>query len=364
MTQVVVIGGGIVGISCARALQRAGAQVHLVHDGPLAGGATAAGMGHLIALDDRDSIARFTLRSLRLWDELDLPTATEAARCGCLWVAADEDEMAEAQAKQVRYRERGVETEICSASRLHELEPELAGDLVGGLLVPSDRVIYPPAAARWMWSDAEQHGASRSQARVTSVRPGAAALDDGKALEADWIVVATGDRMTDLVPSIPVAPRKGHVLITARSTAFVNHQVVELGYVRKAHGRDAESVACNVQPRVTGQVLIGSSRQLDEHDSAIEPRVLAKMLGAVARYFPDIGRLTALRAWTGMRAATPDGAPVIGIVEPGIAVAGGHEGVGITQAPATAELLCAQLLGTGLAVDASPFDPHRFGEAA
>lgn len=364
MNRVVVVGGGIVGIACARALARAGAKVRLVHDGPLAGGATAAGMGHLISLDDKEPIARFTLHSIRLWDAFDLPVDCEDARCGCLWVAADAPEMAEAEAKRERYAARGVAAELCDAGELRRLEPELATDLTGGLLVPSDRVIYPPRAAGYLWDDARDHGARRVPGRVVEVAPGLAVLEDRTRLEADWVVVATGDRVPELVSSIPVVPRKGHLLITSRATPFVRHQVVELGYVKKAHGLEAESVACNVQPRVTGQVLIGSSRQLDRRDPAVEPRILGKMLEAVARYFPRVGRLTALRAWTGMRAATPDGAPVIGVLEPGLAVAGGHEGVGITQAPATAELLCHRLLGTPTAVDGRLFDPHRFGVAA
>ena len=88
------------------------------------------------------------------------------------------------------------------------------------------------------------------------------------------------------------------------------------------------------------------------------------MLDAVARYFPRIGELDALRAWTGFRAATPDGAALIGILEPGLAVAGGHEGVGITQAPATGELIRDLLLGHQPTVDAAAFAPDRFGEAA
>lgn len=364
MTRVLVIGGGIVGIACARELALSGVDVRMVHDGPLAGGATAAGMGHLIALDDREPVARFTLRSLELWDGFDLPAACEATRCGCLWVASDEEEMAEAGEKLERYSERGVDAELCSSSRLRTLEPELAHGLAGGLLVPSDRVIYPPKAAEWMWTDAERHGATRTRGRIVSARPHAVTLEDATELEADWVLVATGDRMAQLVPSIPVVPRKGHLVITTRAAHFVNHQVVELGYVKKAHGRDPESFACNVQPRVTGQVLIGSSRQLDTSDPRIEPEVLARMLGAVARYFPGIARLTALRAWTGLRAATPDGAPVIGIVRPGLAVAGGHEGVGITQAPATAELVRDLILGAAPASDPSTFDPNRFGEAA
>jgi glycine/D-amino acid oxidase-like deaminating enzyme len=364
MTSAIVVGGGIVGIACARELARAGVRVQVFHDGPLAGGATAAGMGHLVALDDRDPVARFTLRSLELWDGFDLPAGCEDSRCGCLWVAADDEEMAEAGQKHARYLERGIATELCDARRLRQLEPELAPGLAGGLLVPSDRVIYPPRATEWFWHDAERHGATRQRDRVAAVDPGRVTLVHGTRVEADWVVVAAGDRLGRLVPSVPVVPRKGHLLITSRAPAFVNHQVVELGYVKKAHGQEAESVACNVQPRVTGQVLIGSSRQLGTRSSQVEPRILAKMLGEVARYFPRIHELGALRAWTGLRATTPDGAPAIGIVEPGLAVAGGHEGVGITQAPATAELLRDLLLERPSSLDASTFDPLRFGRAA
>jgi glycine/D-amino acid oxidase-like deaminating enzyme len=364
MNSAIVVGGGIVGIACARELARAGVRVQVFHDGPLAGGATAAGMGHLVALDDRDPVARFTLRSLELWDRFDLPASCEDSRCGCLWVAADDEEMAEAEAKHARYAGHGVTTELCDARRLAELEPELATGLTGGLLVPSDRVIYPPRATSWLWDDAQRHGAVRQRDRVVAVEPGRVTLVHGTRVEADWIVVAAGDRMARLVPSIPVVPRKGHLVITSRAATFVRHQVVELGYVKKAHRQDAESVACNVQPRVTGQVLIGSSRQLGTRDPRIEPGMLARMLEEVGRYFPRIHELEALRAWTGLRATTPDGAPVIGVVEPGLAVAGGHEGVGITQAPATAELIRDLLLGRPPAVDAVSFDPRRFVEAA
>ena len=161
MSRVVVVGGGIVGIACARELAAAGSEVVLVHEGPLAGGATAAGMGHLIALDDRDPIARFTQRSLDLWREMALPADCEVLDCGCLWVAADAEEMAEAEAKHTRYADRGVETRVCSAAELRELEPALAPDLAGGLLVPSDRVIYPPRAAAFMWEEAAGNGATR-----------------------------------------------------------------------------------------------------------------------------------------------------------------------------------------------------------
>ena len=75
-----------------------------------------------------------------------------------------------------------------------------------------------------------------------------------------------------------VRPRKGHLAITERDRPLIRHQVAELGYFRSAHGPNQSSVAFNVQPRTAGQTLIGSSRQFGEHDSAIDPDILGRML--------------------------------------------------------------------------------------
>ena len=73
-----------------------------------------------------------------------------------------------------------------------------------------------------------------------------------------------------LTPGLAIRPRKGHLVITDRHPGFVTHQLLELGYLKSAHGSDAASVAFNVQPRATGQLLIGSSRQYDVEDPAVD----------------------------------------------------------------------------------------------
>jgi len=336
----------------------------LVHDGPLGGGATAAGMGHLIALDDQGPSAQLTDRSLAQWHAAELPDDCEYVRCGCLWVAADGEEMAEARAKAERYRGRGIAAEVVGPDDLGRLEPELSPGLAGGLLVPSDAAIYAPRAAAWLWRRARLAGARRQTGRVARVEPRTARLEDGSVLEGDWIVVAAGDRSPGLLPGLPIRPRKGHLVITQRHPGFVRHQVIELGYVKSAHGRGLESVACNIQPRCTGQVLIGSSRQLDRDDPVAEPAILRRMLERATVFFPRLAELTAIRVWTGLRATTPDGVPIVGVLEDGLAVATGHEGLGITQAPGTARLLRHCLFADAPDLDPEPYRPQRFGEVA
>jgi glycine/D-amino acid oxidase-like deaminating enzyme len=151
-------------------------------------------------------------------------------------------------------------------------------------------------------------------------------------------------------------------VITDRAPGLIRHQVVELGYVKRAHDVGTDSVAFNVQPRATGQVLVGSSRQIDVTSPAVEPKLLETMLARCFDYLPRLATVPAIRAWTGLRAATPDGLPLVG---PWPAIAGlwlatGHEGLGITTAPATAEGLVAGLLGRDAVVDPAPWLPARF----
>src|SRR5205085_10849851 len=109
-----------------------------------------------------------------------------------------------------------------------------------------------------------------------------------------------------LTPGLPIRPRKGHLAITDRYPGLVSHQILELGYLKSAHGSQQDSVAFNVQPRATGQLLVGSSRQFDVESPEVDRGILARMLRRAIEYMPALAGVSVLRAWTGLRAATPD----------------------------------------------------------
>jgi glycine/D-amino acid oxidase-like deaminating enzyme len=172
-------------------------------------------------------------------------------------------------------------------------------------------------------------------------------------------VNAAGAEAVRLMPELPIAPRKGHLVITDRYPGLLRHQVVELGYLKSAHTMTAESVACNVQPRTTGQLLVGSSRELVGWDASINRPLRARMLRRAAEFVPALRELRALRTWTGFRPATPDSLPLIGRWEDGLYVAAGHEGLGVTTAPATGRLIADLALGRAPVLDPLPFNPRR-----
>ena len=361
---VLIAGAGIVGAACALECMASGLSVTVVEPAVVGGGATAAGMGHVVVMDDSEAQFQLTNYSEALWHELapQLPDDCEYLPCGTMWVAADEEEFQEVLRKHQFYSSRNVVSHVLDGLALAEAEPKLRRGLAGGLLVPGDCVVYAPCVARYLLEQAEKHGAKVLVGpRVTAMEEGRATLSDGSSLTAGLLVNATGTAARDLVPGLDIQPRKGHLLITDRYPGFVRHQLIELGYLKSAHSLTSDSVAFNVQPRLTGQLLIGSSRQYGREDEAVDYPILSRMLRRAVEYMPELTGIAGIRVWTGFRAATVDKLPLIGRA-PGFSrvyIASGHEGLGITTALGTAKLLVDQILNRPSVIPAGPYRAER-----
>ena len=361
---VVVVGAGIVGAACADELAHRGLQVAVVDRDIVGSGATAAGMGHIVVMDDSDAQFALTRYSQQLWQELrsTLPDNVEYDQCGTIWVAADEEEMVEVCRKQDYYGKRRVPTEVLDARALQSLEPNLRSDLAGGLLVPEDGVLYPPCAARFLMDRAQEHGVKvRLDVTVAQIGQGQVEFTDGSKILAEVIVNAAGASAPELTPGLEIQKRKGHLVITDRYPGFVRHQLVELGYLKSAHSLSGDSVAFNVQPRRTGQILIGSSRQYGAEHKAVDNFMLVRMLQRAQEYMPGLAQMSTVRTWTGFRAATPDKLPLIGqsTGDKTVFLATGHEGLGITTSLGTARLLADQITGNKSEIPVEPYLPSR-----
>ncbi len=360
---VLVVGAGIVGAACADALSAEGLSVEVLESRFAGAGSTAAAMGHVVVMDDSEAQFALTELSRRLWTELsaEMPGSCEDEQTGTLWIASDSEEMEHVGKKAAFYRQRGVEAEELSARELAAEEPNLRPGLAGALRVPADRVLYPVNAARWLLERACQRGAARREG-VEVVTIGARRVETRRgALEAGAVVNAAGAAAPLLTPGLPIVPRKGHLVITDRYPGFCRHQLVELGYLKSAHTPSPESIAFNLQPRATGQMLLGSSREFVGFDASIHRRVLGRMVRRALEFVPALAGLSAVRAWAGFRPATPDNLPLIGPLEeqPGLYVAAGHEGLGITTALGTARLLADSILHRKSPIDPSPYLPSR-----
>lgn len=363
-SDVVVIGAGLVGTMTALGLSEAGARVTLIEADFPGGGSTGAAMGHIVAMDDSPEQLALCAHSRRRWGQLaaTLPVSGEIDRCGTLWIATDEAELDAGRDRAITYAAQQVAAEVVDARALVELEPHLRDGLAGGLLVPGDAVCYPPAIARALSERVAAAGTVvMRRERVSSLAAHGVHFADGSRLAAGAIVVAAGVGSSSLVPGLPIVPRKGHLVITDRHPGVVRHQLVELGYMQSAHTFGAASVAFNVQPRRTGQLLIGSSRELVGFDAAINHQLLGSMLRRAAGFLPRLRGARALRTWVGFRPATADKLPLIGPWPEidGVWIAAGHEGLGITMSTGTADLIVAGILGSEPPVDPAPFLPDR-----
>ncbi|MEQ7919299.1 FAD-binding oxidoreductase [Xanthomonas sp. WHRI 1810A] len=358
---VIIIGGGIIGAACADALASRGLEV-LVLDGQRPA-ATAAGMGHLVVLDDNPAELALGEYSVRLWRELasQMPDDCALRQNGTLWLACNDAEMAEAERKQAVLRDHGVACEVLGPQAVAAAEPALRAGLSGGLRVSGDCILYAPNAARWLLQR-QAKGVTQRVAHVIDVQGNRVQLAGGERLTASAVVLASGLYARELCPDLPLQAKKGHLLITERYPIQITHTLVELGYVTSAHNSAGPSVAFNAQQRPTGQLFIGSSRQFDNHDPAIDAAMLGRMLRRASEFLPGLGEMNGVRSWTGFRSASPDGQPLIGEhpLQPGLWLAVGHEGLGVTTATGTAQLLAAQLLRTPLPLDVTPFLPERF----
>jgi glycine/D-amino acid oxidase-like deaminating enzyme len=361
VADVIIIGGGIIGAACADELASQGLHVCVLDCQRPA--ATAAGMGHLVVLDHSPAELALGEYSVRLWRELapQMPENCAMRNNGTLWLACNEEEMAEAERKHAALSEFGLACELMSGAALAEAEPSLRYGLLGALRVTGDGILYAPNAARWLLQRQPER-VHQQHAEVVEVQGNRVRLVDGQWLHADAVVLANGIHARDLCPDLPLQAKKGHLLITDRYPIQITHTLVELGYVTSAHKGNGPSVAFNVQQRPTGQLFIGSSRQFDNEDPAIDAAMLGRMLRRAMDFLPDLGQMNGIRSWTGFRSASPDGQPLIGEhpEQPGLWLAVGHEGLGVTTATGTAKLLAAQLLRTPPPLELDAFLPQRF----
>ena len=212
---VVIVGAGIVGAACADEFARRGMRVAVVDRDVVGGGATAAGMGHIVVMDDSEAQFALTRYSQQLWQALrpELPDDVEYEQCGTIWVAADEEEMAEVRRKResitaARRSDARCSTRSESASTLSRT---CAREWPVGCWFAEDAVLYPPCAAR------VSHGArAEARSRASSGLVGRAdgtrtrpTLSDGAEIAGRIIVNAAGAWAPELTPELRSRSARG-----------------------------------------------------------------------------------------------------------------------------------------------------------
>ncbi len=379
---VIIVGAGIVGAACARALAMAGLSVLVLDRGTTAGGTSSACEGNLLVSDKGPGhelvLAQF---ASRLWtttatdlrEELgEAFPSIEFDRKGGLVVATTPQGADALLAFAATQRGAGVDARVVDRVETFELEPDLNPAITSAVFYPEDAQVQPTIATEALMASARMHGARLLENTAVT---GALLDGDGSlvgvttatgAHRARHVLIAAGPWSGDVAGqmglNLPVRPRRGELLVTSRMRHRIFHKVYDADYVGAVESNDsALQTSSVVESTAGGTVLIGSSRQQVEFDSSLRVDVLSQVAAKALRLFPFLSTAAVMRSYGGFRPFMPDHLPAIGEDPrmPGLWHASGHEGAGIGLSLATAELLRDLILGRTPAVDPLPYSPAR-----
>jgi glycine/D-amino acid oxidase-like deaminating enzyme len=372
---VIIIGSGVVGASCAYELALAGLRVLVIDRGGLASGTTASGEGNILVSDKppgpeldlaRASIARWADYAA----ELSEPFEYEPK--GGVVVATEPTDRLPLADLVARHRDAGVAAQLLDGRELRQLEPHLAPDLELGAHYPDDAQVQPVLASSALLADARRLGVELRPGcevlgfehdafgRLVAVRTSQGSFGAGAFVNAagPWSTAVARLAGSDL----PVRPRRGHLLVTVPVGPLVRHKVYEADYLSTLTADTTEAqVSAVVESTPSGTILLGSSRELAGFDTTVDLEVVRRIAARARRLFPVLADVDLLRVYTGLRPWVPDHLPIIG-EDPhvrGLWHATGHEGAGIGLAPATGQLIRAGITDTPAPVDPLPFRVAR-----
>ena len=372
-SDVLVIGGGIIGLVTAwRAAQRGFATA--VVDPEPGGGAAQVAAGMLAAVTElhygEQTLLGLNLASARRYPdfaaELTDLTGHDLGyrRCGTLAVAMDADDRAHLRDLHALQRQSGLESEWLSGRECRRLEPMLAPGVRGGLRVDGDHQIDPRRLARALVAACERAGVTFHRTwteRLDVVRDRATGVTttDGTELGADQVVLAAGSlsgRLAGVPDQVlpPVRPVKGQVLrltVPQRYAPFLSRTV-------RAMVRGSQVY---LVPRESGELVVGATSEELGWDTTVTAGGVYELLRDAHELVPGITELPLTETRAGLRPGSPDNAPLLGPTAlDGLLLATGHYRNGVLLTPVTGDAL-AHALATGeLPDEARPFTPKRF----
>ena len=371
----IVIGAGVVGACCALALTNAGLKVLIIDRGPVASGTTGAGEGNIL-VSDKEPSAELTLaiRSRDLWFEIDtdIGGGFELEAKGGVVVSRSAKGISDLKRLSALQKVNGVEVIELDGAGLRKIEPHLSESVDYGVLYPGDAQCQPMLAAAQIIRAVKKRGGSFIQGEnVVKINANAGSITgvttDKNQYVSPIIINATGTwagEIAKLAGSyLPIMPRRGFILVTSPAPKIVHHKVYDADYVANVASSDADlQSAAVVEGTASGTILIGASRERVGFKGDMDISILRQLARQAISLFPVLADIQLLRAYRGFRPYAPDHLPIIGpdknIV--GLWHAAGHEGAGIGLAPATGDLIAAQITGRTPFMDPSAFSPDRF----
>lgn len=369
-TDVAVIGGGLIGLSIAWRLARAGRTVTVLERETIGAGASLAATGMLAPAAEHepgsDPLLPLALDSLRLWPGFRDALEAESGRTidyradGTLVLAVGRDEVERLRFRYDLQRRSGLDATWLPGSEVRRLEPGLRPSVTAGIHCPLDHQVDPRLVMEALTEACRRAGVilvertavttlDWSGGRVTGIRAG------DRVVAAETVILASGAWSGEggLLPdalALPVRPLKGQSL-ALRTTARTG-TLARMVWTEQVH----------MAPKSDGQLIVGATVE----DCGFRPGVTAgglyALLEGARRVLPGIEEMEVEAVWSGYRPTSDDDAPILDTIAPGLVAATGHHRNGYLLAPITAEAIAALVLHGALPEVARPFTRLRFGQ--
>lgn len=374
MTDCVIIGGGVIGLSIARELAGRGLRVEVLarERGRDTASWAAAGIFPPAPADaaaspgDRltawsDALHRHWAEELREETGID----TELRRCGGLHVGASDAGLERLAATAEAWRQRGARCDWLTAAEIRAREPALTpaietGGIRAGFFLPDEMSLRPPRHLEALLASCRQRGVTVTPAEVRGIeqRSGAVAgvVTDAGVVRASAYCFAAGAWSGEVAASLGLA----------LETRPIRGQIVLLRLPRQVLGRVVNFGIDYLVPRDDGRLLVGSTIEDAGFAATTTPEAVARLLDVARRLLGALPEATVEQAWAGLRPGSVDGLPTIGRIPDfdNAFIAAGHFRAGLHQSTGTAVLVADLVSGTPPTVDPTPFSPCRPGKTA
>lgn len=345
---VTVVGGGVIGLSCAWRAALAGFRVSLHDPHPDRAASHVAG-GMLAPLTEaipaEGDLLELGAESLRRWPdfaaELERSGGTDPGlrTDGTLAVGVDPGDRAELERVAAQLARTGREVESLRGRELRKLEPALAPGVRFGLHVPGDLAVDNRALL---------------DALLAGCRAEGVAFTDGRAASADVMVIAAGAWSGELHPLLQgkIRPVKGEILrLRSRRGVLPPPSRTVRAVVGGRH--------CYFVPRDGNRVVLGATQREVGFDDDVTAGGVLDLLRDGEQVVPAIAEYALEESAVGFRPGSPDNLPIVGELEPGVLAATGHHRGGILLAPITADAIVAMLRGDAPPPQIVAADPAR-----
>ncbi|TDT95658.1 glycine oxidase [Streptomyces sp. 846.5] len=380
-TDVLVVGGGIIGLATAWRTAQRGLAVTVLDPDP-GRGANQVAAGMLAPVTElqygEEDLLRLGIASNQRYADFaaeltaasGLPTGYRA--CGTLAAALDADDRAELREVHAFQQRLGLESQWLTGRECRRLEPMLAPSVRGGLLVTGDHQVdgrrlgaallgaCTAAGVRIHRSRAARIELTNAQDRVVG-----ALAEDGARLSAGQTVLAAGSwsgEIPGLPPEarLPVRPVKGQIL-RLRMTTSLGGPLPGGPFLSRNLRAVVRGVHLYLVPREDGELVVGATMEEQGFDTTVTAGGVYELLRDAHELVPGITELPLVETGAGLRPGTPDNAPLLGPTAlPGLVAATGHHRNGVLLTPVTADAVSAYLATGVLPPEAAPFTPARF----